>query len=116
MGGATLAGLIPSLKAWLVRFARDAILSHYVLPEQWCFRLDPVSLRIFQWRYAAAAADIAAALLLSACKQSITRGIAMLSLVQMLPVRHTRVANSARLHVPGTKGGCCMCCTRHVRL
>ena len=42
MGGATLAGLIPSLKAWLVKFARDVILSHYVLPEQWCFRLDPV--------------------------------------------------------------------------
>ena len=43
MGGATLAGLVPSLKAWLVRFARDAIISHYVLPEQWCYRLDPVS-------------------------------------------------------------------------
>ena len=43
MGGLTLAGLIPSLKAWLIRFARDAIISHYVLPEQWCFRLDPVS-------------------------------------------------------------------------
>ena len=42
MGGPTLAGLIPSLKAWLIRFARDAIISHYVLPEQWCFRLDPV--------------------------------------------------------------------------
>lgn len=41
MGGPTLAGLIPSLKAWLIRFARDAIISHYVLPEQWCFRLDP---------------------------------------------------------------------------
>ena len=52
MGGPTLAGLIPSLKAWLIRFARDAIISHYVLPEQWCFRLDPVShashLRRFQ--------------------------------------------------------------------
>lgn len=56
MGGATLAGLIPSLKAWLVRFARDAILSHYVLPEQWCFRLDPVSLEPFQWLFTAAAA------------------------------------------------------------
>jgi len=43
MGGPTLAGLIPSLKAWLIRFARDAIISHYVLPEQWCFRLDPVT-------------------------------------------------------------------------
>lgn len=43
MGGPTLAGLIPSLKAWLIRFARDAIISHYVLPEQWSFRLDPVS-------------------------------------------------------------------------
>ena len=43
MGGPTLAGLIPSLKAWLVRFARDAIISNYVLPEQWCYRLDPVS-------------------------------------------------------------------------
>ena len=43
-GGETLAGLIPSLKAWLVRFARDTIISNYVLPEQWCFRLAPVSL------------------------------------------------------------------------
>ncbi len=43
LGGPTLAGLIPSLKAWLIRFARDAIISHYVLPEQWCFRLDPVT-------------------------------------------------------------------------
>ncbi|KAL3142464.1 hypothetical protein ABBQ38_002792 [Trebouxia sp. C0009 RCD-2024] len=40
-GGSTMAGLVPSLKAWLVRFARDAIISYYVLPEQWTYRLAP---------------------------------------------------------------------------
>lgn len=44
MGGSTIAGLVPSLKAWLVRFARHAIISYYVLPEQWTFRLAPVSM------------------------------------------------------------------------
>lgn len=43
MGGSTVAGLVPSLKAWLVKFARDAIISYFVLPEQWTYRLAPVS-------------------------------------------------------------------------
>lgn len=45
-GGSTMAGLVPSLKAWLVRFARDAIISYYVLPEQWTYRLAPVSMLV----------------------------------------------------------------------
>ena len=44
MGGSTLSGLIPSLKAWLVGFARDSLISMYVMPEHWTYRLDPVSL------------------------------------------------------------------------
>ena len=43
MGGSTLSGLIPSLKAWLVGFARDSLISMYVMPEHWTYRLDPVS-------------------------------------------------------------------------
>lgn len=43
MGGSTLAGLVPSLKAWFVRLTRDSIISYYVLPEQWTYRLAPVS-------------------------------------------------------------------------
>ena len=42
MGGSTLSGLIPSLKAWLVGFARDSLISMYVMPEHWTYRLDPV--------------------------------------------------------------------------
>lgn len=41
MGGSTLSGLIPSLKAWLVGFARDSLISMYVMPEHWTYRLDP---------------------------------------------------------------------------
>ena len=44
MGGSTLSGLIPSLKAGLVGFARDSLISMYVMPEHWTYRLDPVSL------------------------------------------------------------------------
>ena len=44
MGGSTLSGLIPSLKAWLVGFARDSLISMYVMPEHWTYRIDPVSL------------------------------------------------------------------------
>ena len=44
MGGSTLSGLIPSLKAWIVGFARDSLISMYVMPEHWTYRLDPVSL------------------------------------------------------------------------
>ncbi len=44
MGGSTLSGLIPSLKAWLVGFARDSLINMYVMPEHWTYRLDPVSL------------------------------------------------------------------------
>ena len=44
MGGSTLSGLVPSLKAWLVGFARDSLISMYVMPEHWTYRLDPVSL------------------------------------------------------------------------
>lgn len=43
MGGSTLSGLIPSLKAWLVGFARDSLISMYVMPEHWTYRIDPVS-------------------------------------------------------------------------
>ena len=43
MGGSTLSGLIPSLKAWLVGFARDSLISMYVTPEHWTYRIDPVS-------------------------------------------------------------------------
>jgi len=43
MGGSTLSGLIPSLKAWIVGFARDGLISMYVMPEHWTYRLDPVS-------------------------------------------------------------------------
>ena len=43
MGGSTLSGLIPSLKAWLVGFARDSLISMYVMPDHWTYRLDPVS-------------------------------------------------------------------------
>ena len=43
MGGSTLSGLIPSLKAWLIGFARDSLISMYVMPEHWTYRLDPVS-------------------------------------------------------------------------
>jgi len=41
MGGSTLSG---SLKAWIVGFARDGLISMYVMPEHWTYRLDPVSL------------------------------------------------------------------------
>lgn len=41
MGGSTLSGLIPSLKAWLVGFARDSLISMYVMPEHWTYRIDP---------------------------------------------------------------------------
>ena len=43
MGGSALSGLIPSLKAWLVGFARDSLISMYVMPEHWTYRLDPVN-------------------------------------------------------------------------
>ena len=43
MGGSTLSGLIPSLKAWLIGFARDSLISMYVMPEHWTYRIDPVS-------------------------------------------------------------------------
>ena len=43
MGGQTLSGLIPSLKAWLIGFARQGLISMYVMPEHWVYRLDPVS-------------------------------------------------------------------------
>lgn len=43
MGGSTLSGLIPSLKAWLIGFARESLISLYVMPEHWVYRLDPVS-------------------------------------------------------------------------
>lgn len=48
MGGSTLSGLIPSLKAWLVGFARDSLISMYVMPEHWTYRIDPVSL-VLTW-------------------------------------------------------------------
>lgn len=41
MGGSTLSGLIPSLKAWLIGFARNGLISMYVMPEHWTYRLDP---------------------------------------------------------------------------
>ena len=43
MGGQTLSGLIPSLKAWIIGFARESLISLYVMPEHWVYRLDPVS-------------------------------------------------------------------------
>ncbi len=52
MGGSTLSGLIPSLKAWIVGFARDSLINMYVMPEHWTYRLDPVSflpLLSFSW-------------------------------------------------------------------
>ena len=42
MGGHALSGLIPSLKAWLVGFARQSLISMYVMPEHWVYRLDKV--------------------------------------------------------------------------
>lgn len=43
MGGQTLSGLIPSLKAWIIGLARESLISLYVMPEHWVYRLDPVS-------------------------------------------------------------------------
>ena len=43
LGGTKLESLIPSLKAWLMGFVQDSLLSMYVLPEHFLYQIDTVS-------------------------------------------------------------------------
>ena len=43
LGGTKLEALMPSLKAWLMGFVQDSLLSMYVLPEHWLYQIDQVS-------------------------------------------------------------------------
>lgn len=43
LGGTKLESLMPSLKAWLMGFLQDSLLSMYVLPEHWLYQIDMVS-------------------------------------------------------------------------
>jgi hypothetical protein len=40
MGGQKLEAILPSLKAWLMGFINDTLLSSYVLPEHWLYQID----------------------------------------------------------------------------
>ena len=43
LGGTKLESLMPSLKAWLMGFLQDSLLSMYVLPEHFLYQIDMVS-------------------------------------------------------------------------
>lgn len=89
MGGSTLSGLIPSLKAWLVGFARDSLISMYVMPEHWTYRIDPVSPAVHTALLISAHKCIC--ILVHVCPCTATHGVSCCVWYDVWWTRHTRV-------------------------